>query len=79
VLNSTRTWLRAITLGNGTPRIEQERAALERVTAKDVLRIARAIFKPKTNQVGSIGRSKDRHQAVESSGPGKLKPFIPGR
>ena len=78
VVSSTRTWLKALTLGYGAPRLDQERAALERVTAKDVQKIARAIFKPKTIRWVVSGDRRIATQAVEASA-GKLKPFVPGR
>ncbi|MCA1828809.1 MAG: insulinase family protein [Myxococcales bacterium] len=79
VLTSTRTWLKALTLGYGAPRLEQERAGIEKVTPKDVLRVAHAIFKPKTIRWVVSGDHKIAAQAVESSGAGKLKPYVPGR
>jgi len=79
VVSSTRTWLKALMLGYGAPRLDQERAALERVTAKDVQKIARTIFKPKTIRWVVSGDRRIATQAVEASGAGKLKPFVPGR
>jgi predicted Zn-dependent peptidase len=79
VMSSTHAWLKALTLGYGSPRMEQERAGIERVTAKDVLKVARAIFRPKTIRWVVSGDKKVATAAVESAGVGTLKRYVPGR
>jgi predicted Zn-dependent peptidase len=79
VLSSTHTWLRALGLGYSAPRLEQERAGIEKVTAKDVFRVARAIFRPKTIRWVVSGDRKIATAAVEASHAGRLKPYVPGR
>ena len=74
----THSWLTAITLGNGTPRIEQERAEIEKVTAKDVQKLARRLFRLETFRWVVSGERKAAAQAFEASGYGKLRRFSPG-
>jgi predicted Zn-dependent peptidase len=79
VLTSTRTWMQALTLGYGAPRLEQERAGIEKVTARDVQRVAKAIFRARTIRWVVSGDRKVAAHAVESSGAGRLKAYGPGR
>jgi len=73
----TRTWLEALTLGSGVPHPEQERAALEKVTASDVQKLARTLLRPKTVRWMVSGDKSLATRAVEASGFGKLRPFVP--
>lgn len=79
VTRVTHSWLTAITLGNGTPRIEQERAEIERATAKDVQKLARKLFRVETFRWVVSGERQAAAQAFEASGFGKLHRFSPGR
>ena len=74
----TASWLTALTLGNGTPRIEKERAEIVKVKAKDVQKLARKIFRMETFRWVVSGERKAAAQAFEASGYGKLRPFSPG-
>jgi predicted Zn-dependent peptidase len=77
VLSSTHTWMEALTLGNGTPRLEQERAELERVTVKDVQKLARTLFGKRPVRWVVAGDKALAAKAVEASGFGKLQPYVP--
>jgi zinc protease len=78
VTRVTHTWLTAIRLGNGTPRIDQERAEIESVTAKDVQKLARTLFRMETFRWVVSGERKAAEQAFETTGYGKLRRFSPG-
>lgn len=73
----THSWLTALTLGNGTPRIEQERAEIEKVTVKDVGKLAGTLFRLKTFRWVVSGERKAAVHAFEESGFGKLHAFKP--
>lgn len=79
VSSTTRAWLFALTLGNGAPRLEQERAEIERVTAKDVQRLARSLLRPGTIRWVLSGDKQAATKAVQANALGKLRPFAPGR
>jgi predicted Zn-dependent peptidase len=74
----TRAWLTAITMGEGAPRLDRERAEIERVTSHDLQKLARTLFKLKTFRWVVSGERKTAAQAFEASGFGKLHPFKPG-
>lgn len=74
----TATWLEAIRLGTGAPRLDEERAGLEKVTARDVQKLAQKIFRLETFRWVVSGERKAAAQAFEAPGLGKLKPFTPG-
>lgn len=77
VARSTRSWIEALTVGTGAPRVEQERAAIEKVTVREVQKLARQLFRAKT--IGWIvsGDKAAAAKAVQASGLGVLKPFKP--
>ena len=75
----TDLWLTAIVLGNGTPQPEQERAALLKVTAEDVHRLARAVLKSSTLRWVVSGERGAATGAVEGNKLGRLRALLPGR
>jgi predicted Zn-dependent peptidase len=74
----THTWLEALTLGNGSPRLDQERAEIEKVTVHGLQRLAHTLFKVKNFRWVVSGDRKAAAQAFEASGFGKLRPYKPG-
>jgi zinc protease len=74
----SRTWERAIALGNGTPRIEQERAEIEKVTAKEVQKVAREVLSLKTTRWVFSGEKQAASHAVDANHLGRLRQISPG-
>lgn len=67
------TWVRAIALGSGTPRLEQERAEIGQVTAKEVQKVARAVLSLKTTRWVLSGEKQAATRAVEGNRLGRLQ------
>lgn len=72
-------WVTAIVLGNGTPQPEQERAALLRVTADDVQKLARVVLNPGTLRWVVLGERGAATRAVEGNKLGRVRALQPGR
>jgi zinc protease len=76
--STAQTWVHAITVGTGAPRLEEERADLERVTPAAVQRLARTILRPRTTRWVVSGDRAAAIRAVEANGLGHLQRFAPG-
>ena len=77
--DTTHTWLRAIALGTGSPRLDRERAEIEKVTSADLEKLARTVLSPKTIRWVLSGDRVVATRAVEGNGLGKLHKLSPGR
>jgi len=69
-----RSWLDALEFGSGTPKIAEERAAIERVTAADVRKVAETMLAPKTMRWLVSGDKK----AARAASLGTVQPWSPG-
>jgi predicted Zn-dependent peptidase len=73
------SWVRALVRGHAAPRPAQERADLERVTAADVHRLARALLEPGSLRWILSGDARVAARAAEATGMGRLRPLAPQR
>lgn len=69
---TSATWTRAIVLGAGAPRLDEERAELGKVTAGDVQRVARAVLKARSIHWVVSGDRRAASRAVEASKLGRF-------
>jgi zinc protease len=76
---AAEAWIEAIGLRGGAPRLEEERAALERVTAEQVRRVAATVLRPETLRWVLSGDPAAAAKAVQANRLGKLVPFRLGR
>jgi hypothetical protein len=71
--SATRTWLRALTLGTGAPRLEAEHKELEQVTTAEVQKLPRTVLRPQAIRWVVSGERRAASQAFASAGFGKLQ------
>jgi zinc protease len=74
-----RAWLEALALGQAAPRPEERRAALERVEAGDLQRLARALLRPGAVRWILSGDTAAATRAADAAGQGPLRPVMLGR
>ena len=70
---ATETWIETLFLGEGAPRIEQERAEIERVTGAEVRKLAAKLFDLERFRWVVSGDRAAASRAFEASGFGKLQ------
>jgi zinc protease len=78
-LDASHTWVEAVAIGTGAPRLEQERAAIEKVTAAEVQKLARSVLSLKTVRWVVSGDKLVASRAIEATGVGRLHKISPGR
>jgi zinc protease len=76
---SAHLWLEATTTGAGRPRLEEERAEIERVSAEAVQRLARDVLRPEALRWIVSGDPRAAGRAVEANHLGRLQPLLPQR
>lgn len=74
-----RVWVEALARGLAAPRLEQEAAEVERVTAADVQRVARAVFQPDAVRWIFSGDTVPAATAAAANRLGALRPLRLGR
>jgi zinc protease len=72
-------WEEAIAHGRSRPRLDEERAELERVTAEGVQALAQQVLRPETIRWILSGDPRAAAAAVEANQLGRLQPFSFGR
>ena len=79
VFDTSQEWLRAIALGTGAPRIEEERAEIASVTAADVHKLARTILARGSTRWVVSGDRSAAARAVQGNALGQLHWMLAGR
>lgn len=72
-------WVEALALGRPAPRLAEERAALERVSAADVQRLGRTVFDPAAVRWILSGDTRVAARAAEAAGLGRPRALGPVR
>jgi zinc protease len=72
---AAEAWIEAIALRGGAPRLDQERAELERVTAEQVRRVAATVLRPDGLRWVLSGEPAAAARAVQANRLGKLMPL----
>ncbi len=72
-------WVDALARGLPAPQLDRERAALERVTALDLQRAARTVFRPDAVQWILSGDTVAAGSAAQANRLGRLRPLVLGR
>jgi len=79
VLGTSQEWIRALVIGTGVPRIEEERAEIGSVTAADVHKLARTILARGSTRWVVSGDRSAAARAVQANALGQLHRMLAGR
>ncbi|TMB20630.1 MAG: hypothetical protein E6J65_16550 [Deltaproteobacteria bacterium] len=79
VLGTSQEWIRALVIGTGVPRVEEERAEIESVTAADVHRLARTILARRSTRWVVSGDRSAAARAAQANALGQLHRMLAGR
>lgn len=75
MLHASETWTKAIVIGSGSPRLAEEWAEIEKVTAEDIQKVARVVLKANTIRWVVSGDRRAASRATEANSLGRL--YVP--